>query len=374
MQLEIAYANLPNHISNCSHFRDYREIHPDEQSFVILDQYFVATLDVNSNQDITNLITTDFYLNYSLEDKVTILTNIYNYWEHVAVEPIVFPKFGSVLELEAEYMLEHKNWDIMRECYTRNYTELLYFMYNKYGAQYLNDNDTCLYKLMYYGVCNESVDTISLALQLGIGEPTMRLLNSAYETNNLELCKLFYSRVIKKLNPGEEFTYFYCIKAIESLSCAVRYLSFENLVRLDREYDIFIELKLKKDIINMLYCAKECVNKMMYVMRKYENVITGEINSEVIYTLLARGSSAKCDVACLDCLYNPDTFISASLDEVLNNYIIPHDYYREFNWLLEKRLIVVTQEHLDMVITNRNKMICPPYIRGLLSVNNVRLE
>jgi hypothetical protein len=374
MQLEIAFARLPNHILNCSHFKDYREFQPDEQTFIILDQYFVETLDVNSNQDITKLITSDFYLSYSLEDRALILTNIYNYWANVAVEQISFPKTGSVLELEAEYMIQHKDWDIMRECYTRNYTELLYFMYTKYGAQYLNDNDTCLYKLMYYGVCNQSLDTITLALQLGIGEPTVRLLNSSYETNNLELCKLFYSRVIKKLNPGEEFTHFQLLKVIESLTCAVRYLSFENLVSLDKEYNIFIELKQKKDIVNILYSAKECLNKMVYVMRKYENVLTSQINSEVIYTILARSQSAKCDIACLDCFYNKATFITNSVEEVLNNYIIPYDHYNEFNWLLEKRLITVTEEHLNIVTRNRNKMISPPYIRSLLSVNNMRLE
>ena len=75
--IDYPVATLPDHITKSGHFKEWREMFPDETVFPFLNNQFVETLEIHCQADFDRIIDADYLFRFTRSTRIEILKSIH---------------------------------------------------------------------------------------------------------------------------------------------------------------------------------------------------------------------------------------------------------------------------------------------------------
>lgn len=169
--IEIPITSLPDFIQESQHFMSYKELYPDETTYLIPSTMLLNSLEINSNEDFYRIIDVESQYLFSKNDRITILRNIDLYWQNNPnASGIILPTknvshFGNQVNALFDNM---GSYMIAMKCMKHNYVELFEYLFERDGEQCListHPMHTTL--LIYFAVINGHREILLKGIELG---------------------------------------------------------------------------------------------------------------------------------------------------------------------------------------------------------------
>ena len=191
---EYLISELPEHITESTHFISWRSLFPNEPIFTMETSIYTPNLEINSQEDLDKIINSDYVLGFNKKARMNILKNLETYWnEDPNSAPIILPeKDKSFFANQIHTFIKESSTEmILVSCIKHGYIELFDYIYEKENIDISKNNSFNMYSLLYYAVLNENIEMIKRGLEIGL-TVTGSLLIPAIKTGNLEIYKLLF--------------------------------------------------------------------------------------------------------------------------------------------------------------------------------------
>ena len=191
---EYLISELPEHITESTHFISWRSLFPNEPIFTMETSIYTPNLEINSQEDLDKIINSDYVLGFNKKARMNILKNLETYWnEDPNSAPIILPeKDKSFFANQIHTFIKESSTEmILVSCIKHGYIELFDYIYEKENIDINKNNSFNMYSLLYYAVLNENIEMIKRGLEIGL-TVTGSLLIPAIKTGNLEIYKLLF--------------------------------------------------------------------------------------------------------------------------------------------------------------------------------------
>ena len=189
---------LPEHITESTMFKMWRDLCPTETVFPYLKSNMVDNLCVNSHADFSKLIEADCMFQFKPAAQKEILKNMYNFWLHnpdssqlslPVKDKSHFSNQVSALFLETASILPVN-------CFKCNHVELFEYLVERDGLSYVDSGRFPDYSLTYYGVRNNHFEIVRRGLELGVSV-AKDCIDEAIKQQNLPMFNLLVEKNIK---------------------------------------------------------------------------------------------------------------------------------------------------------------------------------
>ena len=190
--IDYIVATLPEHILESSHFKNWREIFPEEHIFPCYNNIYLENLEIRSQEDLDKIIECESVFIFNTKFRIEIFKNMYKYWsEYPSSSPIKLPdKCNSWFSGQVATLFSERDATIASTCFKRNYVDLFDYLLERDGLDQIDNGGLySLYSLPYYGVMNNHVEIVRRGLEVGCNA-SMDLFDVAIEKRNLEMFKL----------------------------------------------------------------------------------------------------------------------------------------------------------------------------------------
>ena len=266
---EYLISELPEHITESTHFTNWRNLFPNEPIFTIETSIYISTLEINSQEDLDKIINSDYVLGFNKKARMNIFKNLEIYWnENSNSAPITLPeKDKSFFANQIRTFITESSIEmIFISCIIHGYIELFDYIYEKENININRNNTFNMYSLLYYAVLNENIEMIKRGLEIGL-TITGSLLIPALKTGNTEIYQLLFDNKNVLDYRGE-------LDICEHASPEVFKLFMDSYVN-----------KYEKDPAKLVvYTVKNLVN-MKELVLNYDMTTVNKIGNSFIYDL-----------------------------------------------------------------------------------------
>ena len=266
---EYLISELPEHITESTHFTNWRNLFPNEPIFTIETSIYISTLEINSQEDLDKIINSDYVLGFNKKARMNIFKNLEIYWnEDSNSAPITLPeKDKSFFANQIRTFITESSIEmIFISCIIHGYIELFDYIYEKENININRNNTFNMYSLLYYAVLNENIEMIKRGLEIGL-TITGSLLIPALKTGNTEIYQLLFDNKNVLDYRGE-------LDICEHASPEVFKLFMDSYVN-----------KYEKDPAKLVvYTVKNLVN-MKELVLNYDMTTVNKIGNSFIYDL-----------------------------------------------------------------------------------------
>ena len=189
--IDYPVATLPDHITKSGHFKEWREMFPDETVFPFLNNQFVETLEIHCQADFDRIIDADYLFRFTRSTRIEILKRMYTYWsEDPNSAPMTLPiKDKSWFSGQVLTLFSERETTIAMACFKRNYVELFDYLLERDGLEPHDYGMYNVFSLPYYGVMNNHIEIVRRGLEVGC-KTSMDLFDVAIDKKNLEMFNL----------------------------------------------------------------------------------------------------------------------------------------------------------------------------------------
>lgn len=189
---------LPEHITESTMFKMWRDLCPTETVFPYLKSNMVDNLCVNSHADFARLIEADCMFQFKPAAQKEILKNMYNFWLHnpdssqlslPVKDKSHFSNQVLALFLETASILPVN-------CFKCNHVELFEYLVERDGLFYVDHGRFPDYSLTYYGVRNNHLEIVRRGLELGVSV-AKDCIDEAIKQKNLPMFNLLLEHKVR---------------------------------------------------------------------------------------------------------------------------------------------------------------------------------
>ena len=197
--------SLPQHILDSEHYKDWRDLCPENTIYYMDNAIFAPTLSVNSNDDFYQIIKCDANFLFSSETRIQLLGTFDNYWRNDPNSAqLVLPKKGvsyfgdQVIEL---FTTKGGAFMIMMSATKNGYRELFEYIYTRDGpAAFQSNHPFCVFPLMYYAICTNNHDILRRGIELD-APFKFSLIEPAIDKNNIEALQIVIQECKRRAIP-----------------------------------------------------------------------------------------------------------------------------------------------------------------------------
>ena len=197
--------SLPQHILDSEHYKDWRDLCPENTIYYMDNAIFAPTLSVNSNDDFYQIIKCDANFLFSSETRIQLLGTFDNYWRNDPNSAqLVLPKKGAsyfgdqVIEL---FTTKGGAFMIMMSATKNGYRELFEYIYTRDGpAAFQSNHPFCVFPLMYYAICTNNNDILRRGIELD-APFKFSLIEPAIDKNNIEALQIVIQECKRRAIP-----------------------------------------------------------------------------------------------------------------------------------------------------------------------------
>jgi len=197
--------SLPQHILESEHYKDWRDLCPENTIYYMDNAIFAPSLSVNSNDDFYQIIKCDANFLFSSETRIQLLGTFDNYWRNDPNSAqLVLPKKGAsyfgdqVIEL---FTTKGGAFMIMMSATKNGYRELFEYIYTRDGpAAFQSNHPFCVFPLMYYAICTNNHDILRRGIELN-APFKFSLIEPAIDKNNIEALQIVIQECKRRAIP-----------------------------------------------------------------------------------------------------------------------------------------------------------------------------
>ena len=197
--------SLPQHILDSEHYKDWRDLCPENTIYYMDNAIFAPSLSVNSNDDFYQIIKCDANFLFSSETRIQLLGTFDNYWRNDPNSAqLILPKKGAsyfgdqVIEL---FTTKGGAFMIMMSATKNGYRELFEYIYARDGrAAFHTNHPFCVFPLMYYAICTKNNDILRRGIELD-APFKFSLIEPAIDKNNIEALQIVIQECKRRAIP-----------------------------------------------------------------------------------------------------------------------------------------------------------------------------
>ena len=197
--------SLPQHILDSEHYKDWRDLCPENTIYYMDNAIFAPSLSVNSNDDFYQIIKCDANFLFSSETRIQLLGTFDNYWRNNPNSAqLILPKKGAsyfgdqVIEL---FTTKGGAFMIMMSATKNGYRELFEYIYTRDGpAAFQSNHPFCVFPLMYYAICTNNNDILRRGIELD-APFKFSLIEPAIDKNNIEALQIVIQECKRRAIP-----------------------------------------------------------------------------------------------------------------------------------------------------------------------------
>ena len=197
--------SLPQHILESEHYKDWRDLCPENTIYYMDNAIFAPTLSVSSNDDFYQIIKCDANFLFSSETRIQLLGTFDNYWRNDPNSAqLVLPKKGAsyfgdqVIEL---FTTKGGAFMIMMSATKNGYRELFEYIYTRDGPSAFQSNHPfCVFPLMYYAICTKNNNILRRGIELDVPFK-FSLIEPAIDKNNIEALQIVIQECKRRAIP-----------------------------------------------------------------------------------------------------------------------------------------------------------------------------
>lgn len=197
--------SLPQHILDSEHYKDWRDLCPENTIYYMDNAIFAPTLSVSSNDDFYQIIKCDANFLFSSETRIQLLGTFDNYWRNDPNSAqLILPKKGAsyfgdqVIEL---FTTKGGAFMIMMSATKNGYRELFEYIYTRDGpAAFQSNHPFCVFPLMYYAICTNNNDILRRGIEHN-APFKFSLIEPAIDKNNIEALQIVIQECKRRAIP-----------------------------------------------------------------------------------------------------------------------------------------------------------------------------
>ena len=196
--IEKNISELPNHILRSNYYKGLGEIHDlnKETHLSFPEEIYKETLEINSSDDLNQVIVSESYFGYDEETKQEIFKNANNYWLSTE-DPITMPNPITFFARQVIELIFGPRHITIINCMKVNYHELLRFaLENNFPNRPTLGG---LYTNLYFAAANNSIECARIGLANGF-EISKSAFEMAIERNHFEMVQLFVTAGFAKMS------------------------------------------------------------------------------------------------------------------------------------------------------------------------------
>ena len=192
--IEYYTESLPQYILDSEHYKDWRDLCPENTIYYMDNDIFANSLSVSSNDDFYQILKCDANFLFSSETRIQLLGTFDNYWRNDPNSAqLVLPKKGAsyfgdqVIEL---FTTKGGAFMIMMSATKHGYRELFEYIYARDGREaFYTNHPFCVFPLMYYAICSKNHDILRRGIELN-APFKFSLIEPAIDKNNIEALQI----------------------------------------------------------------------------------------------------------------------------------------------------------------------------------------
>jgi hypothetical protein len=344
--IDYQVATLPDHMLESQHFKNWREIFPEETIFPLYNDVFLENLEIKSQEDLDKIIVCESMFLFTTKYRIQIFKNVYKYWmEDPNSSPIRLPDKGkSWFSGQVATLFSERDSTIAMTCFKRNYVELFDYILERNGLDQIENGGLySMYTLPYYGVINNHIEIVRRGLEVGCST-SMDLFDVAIGKKNLEMFKLLLEFNVrfttKTLIIAAQFglpeMYEYFLKESVKMKHFDEYVNatlknLDNLKYLLQRSDVMVDGNIKLNgCVSKVDCGiqllKVCIknayelNIIKFLEQHYGNIIIEQIKNVPGYLYIDNSVIKKDDLELYTYLRNNGFKVSpSSADMAMRN-------------------------------------------------------
>ncbi len=303
-------ADLPEHITESTHFINLRSLCPDETHIDILDEVYVSNFEIDSQAKFDQIIRADCYFGFDRKVYADIFRNLERFWrEDPNSSPFQLSKKDiSNLSNQLITLFTERQSSIIMTCMKLNQIELFDYIVERDGRGIIQDEGMLrVFPLLYYAVFNNHVEITKHGIEKGC-LITDDLLKPAVQNDNLEIARILFESNIPITSRLERavcefasikmlhlFLEYYNKPLTGLLHYAVH--NFENLKELvlliEKNFDLKLSRELAFNLLGVCLRYSVDVRVIMFIEEQFgvclreliaENTQMKYFNSNYIHT------------------------------------------------------------------------------------------
>lgn len=187
--IEKYISELPEHILRSNYYKGLSEIQDLDKEIPLSfpQEIYKETLEINSSDDLNQVIISESYFGYDEETKQEIFKNANNYWLS-SEEPISMPNPITFFARQVIELIFGPRQITIVNCMKVNYHELLRFaLENNFPNRTILGG---LYTNLYFAAANNSIECARIGLANGF-EISKSAFETAIDRNHFEMVQLF---------------------------------------------------------------------------------------------------------------------------------------------------------------------------------------
>ncbi len=192
MQIDYPIHKLPSWIIDSNQYIQFKELYPDETTFPCLQEHMepAMSIDIQSYNDIDNIIISDYIFGYSENTCIQIFNNVYEFYnENPNSAPVRLPdKNTTWLGKQIREILENADGLLIEMCMKNNYLELFNWIV-KHKPHFIG-YECGIFSLLYYAAKNNNISILSAGISAGLYFNVSQLLQATFTHKSLECTKI----------------------------------------------------------------------------------------------------------------------------------------------------------------------------------------
>lgn len=265
-------ADLPDHITESTHFTNLRALCPDETHIDILDEVYVANFEIDSQAKFDQIIRSDCYFGFDRKVYAEIFRNMERFWREDPNSSLFQLPQKDISDLSNQLitLFTERQSSIIMTCMKRNQIELFDYIVERDGRGIIQDEGFLrVFPLLYYAVSNNHVEMTKHGIEKGC-PITDDLMKPAVQNDHLEIAQILFEARIP------------ITSRVERAVCEFASIKMLHL---------FLEY-YKKPLTGLLHHAvhnlenlKELVNKLE-LSKELSKELSNELSKELAFNLL----------------------------------------------------------------------------------------
>ena len=357
-------ASLPEHYLESTQFKSWTDLFPEESEFHIPDHLYVQDFEIQSQADLNKIIEAECAYGFTPKVHKIIFRNTERYWsEDPNSSPFKLPQEGKSWFGDQLIALFTESLSTINiQCMKRNHVTLFEYIVERGGNHLLNGSAMNVFSVLYYAVCNDSIEIFKRGIEMGC-IVSDDLFKPSIKKNNFEIMNMLFERNIEiNKNIEKEF----CEKA----SPKMFELFLENYVnRYKKVPTDLLRLSLYKFEIcqQIVKCVQPSTVSKDFVFGLLRVFAVESINIEVVRLIEAHFGATMKDFieANKEFKYRSSNFIPQEILIKDNLDLYLHLYESGF-W--------ITTDTYETTKYYLCKNITPGLIRKHLNINNEKLR
>ena len=190
---------LPEHYLESTHFKNWRDLFPEEPEFHIHDNLYIENFVIHSQADLDKIIEAEHAYGFTSKVHKIIFRNTERYWsEDPNSSPFRLPQEGKSWFGDQLIALFTENLSTINiQCMKRNHVTLFEYIVERDGLVALHGRSALnVFSVLYYAVCNDNIEIFKCGVEMGciISDD---LFKPSIKKNNFEIMNMLFERNIQ---------------------------------------------------------------------------------------------------------------------------------------------------------------------------------